>query len=66
VYSLLFPIIYELVPPEAYATYVGIGSGTFGLGLLLGPIFGGVINDGHAWRWIFFLKYVRDQILELS
>ena len=49
-------ILFELVPPEKYPPYASLGAGVFALGLLLGPLLGGVINNATTWRWVFYLK----------
>ena len=55
-YSIAVVMLYELIPPEKYAAFTSIVSGVIALGLLLGPIIGGVINNYTTWRWVFFLK----------
>ena len=55
-YALSIVILFELVPPEKYASYTGLVSMILAVGLLLGPILGGVINNGTTWRWVFYLK----------
>ena len=55
-YALGIVILFELVPPEKYASYTGLVSMIVAVGLLLGPILGGAINNGTSWRWVFYLK----------
>ena len=49
-----------MAPPEEYAKYSAILSSVFALSTLLGPLFGGLINNSQnsTWRWIFLLKYI--------
>jgi MFS family permease len=35
---------------------VGIYSAITGLSMILGPVLGGVITEGLAWRWVFWLN----------
>jgi len=49
-------IFFELIPPERYAAYTSIVSAVLAIGLLLGPLLGGVINNSTTWRWVFYLK----------
>lgn len=51
-------MLLELVPPEKYAALTSFVSVIYSLSLLLGPIFGGAINQSSTWRWVFLLKWV--------
>src|SRR5437899_11310589 len=42
-------------PPERRGWALGIYSSTAGLSTVLGPIVGGVVTEGLAWRWIFWV-----------
>lgn len=55
-YTMVFVILPEMVPPSKYAAYSGIIAGVAALSSLLGPIFGGVISDGGKWQWIFLFN----------
>ena len=43
-------------PPERRGWALGIYSSTAGLSTVLGPIIGGVVTEGLAWRWIFWVN----------
>lgn len=47
----------EMVPKEKWGLYVALVSLVQVFSSVLGPILGGVINDGSSWRWVFLLKY---------
>lgn len=53
-YSVAVVIFFELIPPEKYATYTSIVSAVQAIGLTLGPLLGGVINNSTTWRWVFY------------
>lgn len=40
----------EVVPPAMQATAIGVGLGMSGIGILAGPLLGGVIADAAGWR----------------
>jgi len=43
-------------PPERRGWALGIYSSTAGLSTVLGPMVGGVVTEGLAWRWIFWVN----------
>jgi MFS family permease len=43
-------------PPERRGWALGIYSSVAGLSTVLGPIVGGVVTEGLAWRWIFWVN----------
>ena len=43
-------------PPERRGWALGIYSSCAGLSTVLGPIVGGVVTQGLAWRWIFWIN----------
>jgi EmrB/QacA subfamily drug resistance transporter len=43
-------------PPERRGWALGIYGSVTGLAALLGPVLGGVITQGLAWQWIFWLN----------
>jgi len=43
-------------PPERRGWALGIYSSIAGLSTVLGPIVGGVVTEGLAWRWIFWVN----------
>jgi MFS family permease len=56
-FSLGTIVTTELVPPDQLTTATARLSISVSLGLLLGPIIGGVIAASTTWRWIFIIKY---------
>jgi EmrB/QacA subfamily drug resistance transporter len=58
--ALVMPLAMALLsatfPPEERAKALGIFSGLTGLALIAGPVVGGVIAEGLAWQWIFWLN----------
>ncbi len=55
VYAMTFVILPAMVPTEEYALHCTIVSSTFIFSFVLGPLFGGLINNHSTWRWIFLL-----------
>ena len=43
-------------PPERRGWALGIYSSVAGLATVLGPTIGGIITEGFAWRWIFWMN----------
>ncbi|GAA3381811.1 DHA2 family efflux MFS transporter permease subunit [Cryptosporangium minutisporangium] len=43
-------------PPERRGWAIGIFSGLTGLAVLGGPVIGGAVTEGLAWRWIFWIN----------
>ena len=58
--GMMIPVINATVadvyPPGERARIQGIYGSLFGIGLALGPVLGGVINDLFGWRWVFFIN----------
>lgn len=52
-------ITYEMVPKAKLPLYGGLNAVAVALATLMGPLFGGLINNHTTWRWIFYLKYVK-------
>lgn len=49
-------IITQAFPPQQRGLAIGIWSGVSGLGLIAGPILGGLLVQGDNWRLIFFIN----------
>jgi MFS transporter, DHA2 family, methylenomycin A resistance protein len=49
-------IIIRAFPPSQHGLAIGIYGGISGLGLIAGPVLGGLLVQGEGWRWIFFVN----------
>jgi EmrB/QacA subfamily drug resistance transporter len=49
-------IIIRAFPPREHGLAIGIYGGISGLGLIAGPVIGGLLVQGGNWRWIFFVN----------
>jgi EmrB/QacA subfamily drug resistance transporter len=54
--SVTMVVMAQLAPPEERARKGGIGGIVAGLGLVVGPLVGGLLTDHLGWRWIFFVN----------
>jgi EmrB/QacA subfamily drug resistance transporter len=58
--ATMFPgtlsIITSVFPPHQRGLAIGIWGGVSGLGLIAGPVLGGLLVRGDDWRWIFFVN----------
>jgi DHA2 family methylenomycin A resistance protein-like MFS transporter len=53
---LTLSILTNAFPPAQRGLAIGLWGGISGLGLIGGPILGGVIVEGLDWRWIFLVN----------
>jgi EmrB/QacA subfamily drug resistance transporter len=56
VMPLAMAVLSTAFPPQWRGRALGIFSGVTGLAVLGGPLVGGVITQGLAWQWIFWLN----------
>ncbi|QTE29696.1 MFS transporter [Pengzhenrongella sicca] len=48
-------LIADIISPRERGRYMGLLGAVTGLGMIGGPLLGGVITDGPGWRWNFFV-----------
>jgi MFS family permease len=48
--------LFELYPPRLWPVYMSIFTAVIALAVIAGPLLGGAITKGGAWRWVFLLK----------
>ncbi len=56
IFALGFAITTESFPPSERGKALGINGTTVSLGIMAGPIIGGMILEATDWRWIFFVN----------
>ena len=49
-------LITYMFPPEERGQAVGVWGAVAGLGVVAGPLLGGILTQDESWRWIFFLN----------
>ncbi|MEV4003471.1 DHA2 family efflux MFS transporter permease subunit [Actinomadura sp. NPDC049753] len=58
--ALVMPLAMALLsngfPPERRARALGVFAGVTGLAVVAGPVVGGIVTEGLAWQWIFWLN----------
>jgi EmrB/QacA subfamily drug resistance transporter len=48
-------VLSDLVSPRERGRYMGYLGAVMGVGMVTGPLLGGVITDGLGWRWCFYV-----------
>ena len=48
-------LIADIISPRERGRYMGIMGGIMGIGMVGGPLLGGLLTDGPGWRWNFFV-----------
>lgn len=56
IFALGFAIVTESFPPSERGRALGINGTMVSLGIITGPILGGIIIEAADWRWIFFVN----------
>lgn len=58
--AIMFPgtlsIVTQAFPPQRRGLAIGVWGGVSGIGLLIGPVIGGLLVSIEGWRWIFFVN----------
>jgi EmrB/QacA subfamily drug resistance transporter len=58
--AIVMPLAMALLsngfPPERRGRALGIFTGLTGLAVVAGPVVGGIVTEGLAWQWIFWLN----------
>lgn len=54
--ALAFGIVAEAFPPQERGLAMGMIGGVVSIGIVIGPIIGGLVLDALSWRWLFFLN----------
>ena len=48
-------LIADIISPRERGRYMGLMGGIMGIGMVGGPLLGGLLTDGPGWRWNFFV-----------
>ncbi|CAG8518620.1 680_t:CDS:2 [Paraglomus occultum] len=51
---LTYVIIHDALPTQQHKMFNGVINGVFAVGVVLGPIIGGVLAEKLSWRWAFY------------
>lgn len=54
--ALMFGIVAEAFPPEERGMAMGTIGAIVSIGVVIGPIVGGILLDFLSWRWLLFLN----------
>ncbi len=53
--ALATVLLADILSPRERGRYMGLMGGIMGIGMVGGPLLGGVITDSLSWRWNFFI-----------
>ncbi len=56
IFALGFAITTEAFPPTERGKALGINGAMVSLGIIVGPVVGGLLIDAASWRWIFLVN----------
>lgn len=49
-------LLVQAFPASQRGRAIGLSGGIAGIGLLLGPVLGGLLAGADSWRWVFFIN----------
>ncbi|GJN94949.1 MFS transporter [Mycobacterium marinum] len=55
-YTQTFSIIAQIFPPQRRGEAASVWAAVAGVGILIGPLAGGVLVETLGWQWIFFIN----------
>lgn len=53
--ALVTIVMADIISPRERGKYMGLLGGVMGVGMVAGPLIGGLITDTLGWRWNFFV-----------
>ncbi|KAI1261413.1 drug resistance transporter [Xylariaceae sp. FL1019] len=56
IFALSIVVVVEMVPSRKWPLYMILLTSLFAIAMILGPIFGGLINEYSDWTWVFLLN----------